>query len=152
MEITSEQRKQALATADTQTTDLYSDTELGIKLFEIAKKYHLEDQEKYHVFAVGFGDLILKLITIETLEKIFSEKFNLSLLDLAAVRSELLILLKKTNREEIVPSNPHIRTMAQDMIVNQSKDEVTYSSTQAAILNEAKPKDESADRWGSENK
>ncbi len=48
------------------------------------------------------------------------------------------------------PSN--IRTMAEDMVKSTETEEVVYSSTQAAILNEAKPKDESADRWGSENK
>lgn len=110
-------------------------------------------EKKYLV--VSYTNLLLKLISKdEAVSKLKSET-NLE----EGKIFEVFNLLDKNFNQDLIPetkedlkSTSHIRTMAQDMIVNQSKDEVTYSSTQAAILNESKPKDESADRWGSENK
>lgn len=106
-------------------------------------------------FVVSYTHLLLKLTTREEIINKLKSETNLE----EAKISEILNLLDKKFSHDLIPkiigdlkSTSHIHTMAQDMIVNQSKDEVTYSSTQAAILNEAKPKDESADRWGSENK
>jgi hypothetical protein len=54
--------------------------------------------------------------------------------------------------ETTLKETPHIRTMAQDMSANQDHEELVYTSTQAAILGEAKPKTEVVGSWGSETK
>lgn len=147
MTISNEQRDSALAAASEETRVKYSSPETGKFLWQVAESHSLTKSETYTTFALIVGDVILGLRKTFELPEVFAKELSLANASAVKLTSDLIEFLGGEMPEDLagdiaeteaaLQAIPKVRTMADDVHKAQS-DEPTYSTSQAAILGEAK--------------
>jgi len=150
------------ATSDKIRTLIDSDA-LGIFSSQIINSGYGVESNNKHIITVIIGYRLLNVITpSEVVAELKELGLNSENIELVGKKIENFVIdnsdnisklnLEINETETTQDSSTQIRTMAKDMVQNSQTEEVVYSSTQSAILNESKPKTEAANSWGSEAK
>lgn len=153
MEITNEQRDQAYETATPEQKYLYADPESGQKMYDIANKHNIVNDEQYNKYAMIVGDVVLNLRKRSDLPALLSNSLGISSEKATSIATDLIDFLDRkpiqnteidlsvdiAETEASLKAVPRIRTMMTDMDKVQTPGEKVYSSTQEAILKDSKP-------------
>lgn len=154
--------QKAYIQASEETKFIIDSNIISIGVSDLIEKNKILPELKKDLILV-YTDMLVGLISESEMSEYLSQEKKLNQNQITEIISFLKNFLEGENTNLYQPTvevdtlantnNPisYIRTMAQDMN-NSNNDELIYSSTQAAILNEAKSKDTSADRWGNETK
>ena len=169
MEFSDEQREEAYENISPEQKILYESWDSGLKLWDIAQKHNLVEPDIRTKFLVTAGDTILGLLKRTELPTVLSQALNISTEQAVKITGDLIDFLDQpetvgapdgglssgiAKAEVALNNSPHIRTMSEDMAASQTDgEEVTYTSTQAAILKESQDIiPNNPPQWGSETK
>ncbi len=142
MQITDEQRDQALAIADSCARFLYASPQSGEMLENIATKHGIDDAQ-YRIFAITVGDAILNLVSHAELPGYLASQLNIEMKQSLQIFADLIDFLSQSptqsleseiaQAEDALRSISPIRTMQEDQM-KLSDEPVVQSSSQADLL------------------
>ncbi|MCA9354107.1 MAG: hypothetical protein KC877_01155 [Candidatus Kaiserbacteria bacterium] len=141
--ITNELRDQAYAAATDEQSRLYTAEETFVAVNTMITKHGITGSEQGSLFSTIVGDVILGLRNQSELPQILTEELSIPTEKAVAITGDVIDLISKGAAPTPTPNQTlkdasHIRTMQQDMSQHNIPDEIIYTSTQDAILQEGR--------------
>ena len=106
MNITPQQRRDSFIKANNIQTTLFSEPESGEKLFDLAQRHELlRSNEKYGIFAIAIGDIILDLVPQEKLPELLVERLEIERPAAMRITADVLDFLAPLDQPEPVKTS-----------------------------------------------
>jgi len=106
MNITPQQRRDSFIKANNIQTTLFSEPESGEKLFDLAQRHELlRSNEKYGIFAIAIGDIILDLVPQEKLPELLVERLEIERPAAMRITADVLDFLAPLDQPEPIKTS-----------------------------------------------